>query len=72
MSPLLRRALSSDYESTPHTHDMARNLYQQLRNNGCDHHEVLAICSAMVGELHTEMKAKGMELIPDPEPVPMP
>ncbi|MEW5848885.1 MAG: hypothetical protein AB2A00_08720 [Myxococcota bacterium] len=37
------------------TEILARTLYKELRSNGCDPNEVLAICTEMIDEVTTEL-----------------
>src|SRR5437016_1486982 len=47
MSPFLKRALGPQHNNQG-TQILARTLYKELRANGCDTGEVLAICTQII------------------------
>lgn len=58
MSPIIRNALGPDHHNRQGTQILARTLYKELRANGCDPDQILAICTQMLDEVTTELKVE--------------
>ncbi len=55
MQPLIKNALGNGTPSSQQMEMLARSLYRELRANGCQTDQVLAICTQIIDEVTSEL-----------------
>ncbi len=55
MEPMIKNALGNGLPPAQQMETLARSLYRELRANGCQTEQVLAICTQIIDEVTSEL-----------------